>query len=103
MAIISFFFLQMDTSISCKRSLYKTYRHRQDSLTFDFMVKGSVPTLQCLRNAFSLANCTDPSRFLNYLDQHGDHNRVFRTSLARSKAAHAYQKGCPNDSRSNFM
>ena len=37
------------------------------------MVKGSVPTLQCLRNTFSQANCTDPSRLLNYLDQHGDH------------------------------
>ena len=66
------------------------------------MVKGSVPTLECLRNTFSLTNCADPSRFLNDLDQHGDHNRVLRISLARSKAAHAYQKGCPNASAIEF-
>ena len=80
------------------KGLFIRHRHRQDSLAFDVMVKGSVPTLQCLRNTFSQANCTDQSRFLNYLDQHGDHNRVLRISLARSKAAHAYQKGCPNAS-----
>ena len=36
------------------------------------------------------------------VDQHGDHNRVLRISLARSKAAHAYQKGCPNASAIEF-
>ena len=91
----------MDASISCK-SFFIRHRHRQESLAFDVMVKGSVPTLQCLRNTFSLANCTDPSRFLNYLDQHGDHNRVLRISLARSKAVDAYQKGCPNASAIEF-
>ena len=86
------------------KGLFIRHRHRQNSLAFDVMVKGSVPTLQCLRNTFSLANCTDPSRFLNYLDQYGDHNRVLRISLARSKAkaAHAYQKGCPNASAIEF-
>ena len=84
------------------KDLFIRHRHRQDSLAFDVMVKGRVPTLQCLRNTFSLANCTDPSRFLNYLDQHGDHNRVLRISLARSKAAHAYHKGCPNASTIEF-
>ena len=71
-------------SSRCPKGLFIRHRHRQDSLAFDVMVKGSVPTLQCLRNTFSLANCTDQSRFLNYLDQHGDHNRVLRISLARS-------------------
>ena len=84
------------------KGLFIRHRHRQDSLAFDVMVKGSVPTLQCLRNTFSLANCTDPSRFLNYLDQHGEHNHVIRISLARSKAVHAYQKGCLNASAIEF-
>ena len=84
------------------KGLFIRHRHPQDSLAFDVMVKGSVPTLQCLRNTFSQANCTDPSRFLNYLDQHGDHNRVLRVSLAFSNAAHAYQKGCPNASAIEF-
>ena len=84
------------------KGLFIRHRHRQDSLAFDVVVKGSVPTLRCLRNTFSQANCTDPSRFLNYLNQHGDHNRVLRISLARSKAAHAYQKGCPNASAIEF-
>ena len=84
------------------KGLFIRHRHRQDSLAFYVMVKGSVPTLQCLPNTFSLVNCTDPSRFLNYLDQHGDHNCVLRISLAYSKAAHAYQKGCPNASAIKF-
>ena len=79
------------------KGLFIRHRHRQDSLAFDVMVKGSVPTLQCLRNTFSLANCTDPSRF-----QHADHNRVLQISLARRKAAHAYQIGCPNASVIKF-